>query len=541
MTMKKQLVARGFAGALSLCGVLGLVGCGAETGEQGAAGEGEIGSTSQALTGDATAGLQFYGSIKLEGVANFDATPVLDSLELQVGGLDNAGNAQTQIAIYDAKNDTLNTLKASGNSGNALALTSALAEPIIAKIPNQAANAPKYLIGTGRSSADGTPQTDTYILSLSLDANSKITSATLSGKIGTGGHGTALPQAVVLSHKSVKQCGQDSAQKLIAFGGITAVHGWQDPRSIAASKEAYVLTFVSTTNGQDSTWAKLNDGAAGTPNVFNMRDARGYNEVLEADLTGHTKFFVPGGMNNSTKGLVKNDFVQVDTNCTKVTNATVTGGFAVAEAATDMPAGRARFSSIKISGSTKTNFPSNGVDTSFEYLVGGGNPAALSDGTAAPVGTFLFDVDGTTTVGMVTTKGIWLDLTGTSDPTKARIFSRMVHDTTSDSSTVHLVTGWVPHLNSELSDPYYNTTTVNDVFTVSATTGGSWSVGTAFSSSNPADDRVGTSADLLNIGTTASPNVQPFVGPGGRHAATTGDGNPRVAASSMLSTYIQVP
>lgn len=512
--MKSLHIARGIAGAVaSLLGVMA-VGCSAETGDQGP--EAQIGSSAEALTIDtgADAALQFYGSIKLTGIANNDTTGVEDSLELMVGGMSKSGVLSNKFQIYDAKNDKLSLLKNSG--GTAITLPTALVEPVIAKIPNTTG---VFMVGTGRVSRDGNPTADTYILTLTLDANKKITNAVLK-KIGEGGmidSGTPLPTALVISHKNVKQCGATAQQKLIFGGGITAAKSFQDTSAVSASKDIFVLTYNSGNNGGNSSWARLNDGATPTAHDVKLRQARGYLETFDADPSGHTVFYFAGGMTPNALAVTDNDRLVVDQNCTKATNAAQDNGVGDFKlvAATAMPDARARFASIAINSTT------GGV--AYEFLVGGGNNATISDGTAAPVASYQFDIDASSGLGQWRSAG---------NVQTDRLFPRLV-GTNATPSVVKLVTGYVAHSGSEATDPYYDTPTAVDVFTASTA---AWTSGTAFSSS---EDRVGAFADLLNTGTTASPVLTAKVGPGTEHTNTTG--NTAVSGTNDLQTVVTVP
>lgn len=532
--MKKSLVARGFVGAVaSLLGVAA-VGCGADVGDGAAGDSAEIGSVAEALTtsGNAKADIEFFGSIKLDS-AILNSNGHADNLELIAGGMIANGTAQVHIQVYDRETDTLTRLR--DTSPADLSLTTALVEPVIAKIPNTN-NA--YLIAGGRTVRDGAVSTDSYVVKLNLNGASKIASASLF-KIA-GPNGTVLPAGVVFTHKSIKQCGAAANQQLIAFGGVDAAKSFQDMSGKSATRNIAVFTYDAASPA-NSDWALLKDNTAGTPRTVRLREAngRGYYEVLNAT---DTDFFIAGGLNSGANALATVDYVKVSSSCVASTaDVDADGtGFAKAKEGTAMPAAAARMASIRVEPYAITV---NNVTTTYDFVVAGGNGATIANGTALPVTTYQFDPDTTTSCGAgCTTQGVWSTIS--TNIQAGRVFPRFVAVNQSGSTVgldgvnlptvVKLVTGIEPQAGSEATNEYYQTSVLNDVFTRTATTG-AWTVGTAFSSSNPADDRAGVFADLLKNNAT----LDPVVGLGGQHTATGGNNN--VNSTAELANVISVP
>jgi hypothetical protein len=137
MTMKKQLVARGIAGALSLCGVLGLVGCGAETGDSA---ENEIGSTSEALTSSSiTSSVAMVDQTSPTPVAQprqfASSCKITDTNGKQyllvAGGKNGSGNPTRDFFVFDPAFANAKWIGAGtfGASGDEVAEASMLVDP----------------------------------------------------------------------------------------------------------------------------------------------------------------------------------------------------------------------------------------------------------------------------------------------------------------------------------------------------------------------------------------------------------------------------
>jgi hypothetical protein len=495
-----------------------LAGCAADM--PGAPQEGVNVAEAVTLSGNAKSDIRFFGSIKLDSVFK-NSNGNADNLELISGGVDATSTLTKKNQVYDHQTDTLTPLRNAGNTAD-IELSTALVESVIAKIPNET---DVYLVATGRTAVDGTPSALSYILTISRDVNNKIASAKIK-QIGEGGMidtGTALPSGRVFTHKSIKQCGSAANQQLIAFGGTTSASGWQSMASLGATRDIYVLTYHSGHDGGDSKWDVLKDSAM-VPNTVRLIEARGYAEVLNKS---DTDFFVDGGLASGSKASKTVDRVVVSSSCVADANHLVSdgAGFMKVEAATDMPGALARFASIQIAPATVS-----GVD--YDFIVGGGNSAAsYVDGTALPTATYLFDPDGTTTVGMVTTQGKWTT-TGTSIQ-EGRVFPRFVAANASGTgglpTVVKLLTGIMPRSGHESTDLYYNTSLVNDVFTSSTA---AWTTGTALAANK---DRVGVFGDLLKNNAT----LDPVVGLGAKHTNTTGASG--VNATSMPQDVLSVP
>lgn len=107
--MNTRQYARGFVGALSLLGVIGAVGCGAQGYDEGAAGEGEIGSVDQALAVPAAVnGLETIdldavtGGIQSPGGREWQASCLLNGRMIVYGGYDSTGAGKDETFAYNA-------------------------------------------------------------------------------------------------------------------------------------------------------------------------------------------------------------------------------------------------------------------------------------------------------------------------------------------------------------------------------------------------------------------------------------------------------
>lgn len=506
--MKKSLVARGIIGAVaSLLGVAA-VGCGADGFDEGAAGEGEIRSTSQALTvtGNADADIQFFGSVKLDSsILNADSHA--DALELIAGGIKLDGSLSTKIAVYDSENDTLTQLRNAANDAD-IVLPAGLAEPVIAQIPGETL---AYLITGGRTVKDGAVSATSYVLKLALNGSSQIASAALHTVAGPSG--TVLPSGRVFSHKSIKQCGSAANKKLIAFGGTTSSSGWQSMSSLSSTSDIMVFTYDATTPA-NSDWNALKDTVTPTANTVKLRTTRGYPEVFDVDATNHDEFFIGGGLGTGVNARSTVDRIVVNSSCVATNAVEPESGVALAEEAAPMPDARARFTSAPVT-STVNNFPSAGINTTFDFIAYGGNNATISDGTAFPTALFQFDPDGTTSGK----KGIWRS----TCTLEARVFPRSI---VYSSSLVKIVSGIKPKSGTQSTDPWNQTSKVVETF----------NSGTCGADDDMTDDRVGVFADLLNEG---DGTFSGYVGLGAKYTNKTGA--PYVQPTSMPSTVLVVP
>lgn len=506
--MKTRHIASGIAATIGLLGALGITGCGADVGTEGASGEGaEIGSTSEALTVNGTANkdIQFFGSIKLHS-SILNSNNHANTLELVAGGLDSAGNPVTKIAVYDSEGDTLTQLRNAANTAD-IVLPTALGEPVIAQIPGETL---VFLITSGRTTvADGAPSAASYILTLALNGANQIASATI-----TTVTGAAPSSGRVYEHKGVKQCGAASNKKLIAFGGTTSQSGWQKMTSAALSATDEIVVFTyNAANPANSSWATLKDGSN---RPVKLNEGRGYPEVFDVDATNHDEFFVGGGLNANAFAVKTVDRIVVNSSCV-ATNAVPDGSNAFAEIATPMPTERARFTSARMQSTV------SGVV--YDFVASGGNGATLADGTAYPTALFQFDPDGTTNIGGTNFQGKWLS----TCTFQGRAFPRAIEYS---NSLVKIVSGIRPKNASERTDPWHQTSKVVETFN-----SGTTASGVCGTDADMSDDRVGTFADLLNDGTGTNKG---YVGLGAKHSATLGTPG-YVTPTSMGGTVLVVP
>lgn len=476
--MKSRQYARGIVGALSLLGVIGAVGCGAATDEQGAAGEGEIGSTEQAVVLSPnlapSLGIEFTGQAVISGTSK---VLVLGGYRLS----DGAGT--TTAAIFDP---TLASSPADLRWQNlSVALPTALGEVEVAPIPGQTN---KFLVAGGRASLDGNAVTNTYILSLSGTDLLTASWVTPTDQLTTGR---------VIGLKNLQKCG---TSKLIALGGIKSA-GMQDLVNQDATDEIEVFTFNAGTP-LASTWDPLKDGSN---NTIKLQTPRGYAEVFHVS---DTDMRVVGGMNANAIALGTVDKLTVNSSCV-AQNAT---GAHLLEVAAPLPSSdvRARFSSIPVSVTITTP-----ATKSFEYLMAGGSDLNPNSDNVRPTTTYLYNENGTTGTSPALA-GEWVAANTMSE---GRIFPRFAKD----GSFAKLVTGLKPNPANPF-DPYYNTSSVVDKFNLSITSLAAtpWSTGTALTT-----DRVGSFAEFVNSTF--------YVGPGLKHTNTAGTS--AVAASAAANAF----
>lgn len=484
--MKTRHIASGIAATIGLLGALGITGCGADVGDQGAAGEGEIGSTEQAIVNGQS--VMFGASIKLDS-SILNSNGNADNLVLWAGGEDGTGAAVNTIGTYDRQTDTFTALRNAANTAD-IVLTNALVEPDIIQIPGVPTD---FLIAGGRLARDGAAQTDSYLLRLTLAAN-KIASATIT-KINMG-------QARVLKLHTLKQCGTSTKKKIVAIAGITD-DGFQDMRAITATNSVEVFTYDPNNDGNpaDAAWSTLKDASG---NTITLTTARGYHDVFDADPSSHLTFYAAGGMNANATALDTTEKLVVDSECVSQNDT----AFNKVPQITDlMPSARARADSIAF---TTNNIDVDGAGSEpsrvYEFVMAGGNDLT----NVRPTSVLLFDV----------TADQWVTFNSIQE---GKLFPRFLNG----AGGVRLVTGIKPdntNAGTQASDPYFLTSLTVDV----PAAAGTWSTGTALGTG-----RYGTFVEAIKNGAGASAN---YLGFGATHTNTLG--NVSVNPTTMQTTVV---
>lgn len=346
--MKSLQIARGIAGVLSLAGVMGLVGCGAETG----APEGQIGSTSEAVSlslATSSYKAKFASSYKLDGDKVFVA-----------GGFDDTGAAIAQAKIYNANGDTwtaasVTNMRARGDAQLIL-------------IPNT----DKLLFAGGRSSDAGTTFLATAdIYDISADEWTQVTASMVQG----------------VSNYAAAACGNAANSELLFMGGLKT--------GPAAADNLQVFSFDSSGNGKGagSTWATLQTSA---PANLALAVPRAYHQVSAFDTT---HLFVMGGEDASANPTDSTELVTVSTSCDAASKASM----AV------IPEARSRFVSAPVTGHADiklvlTGGTSSGANVrTATYLYDKTNDSWSTLTNALPTGRVLptITVTGTNTFAIV--------------------------------------------------------------------------------------------------------------------------------------------
>lgn len=332
--MRKLFNARGISAALAFASAIGLVGCGADVGQEGAAGEGEIGSSEQAiaigsLTAANTAARVYPSWFKVNATT-----------ALVFGGYSAAGVAQgsTEQLVF------------SGGVAawtNKTAIPTPRAEAQIAEFPGTDVIA---IIGGIDANGLRSNQIDLYDIS----AN---TMTTVTATLPTG-----------LVQHAVVPCG--TGAKLLVIAGEDDV----GPTPVSTLS---VITLNAGTPAS-STVDPLKDVSN---NVITLNTARMFHSADSIDAN-NTKLLAVAGEDTLGNVLGTSELIEVSTACVA---QNVSSNKPSLTASLPSSAVRTRGTLKK---STTTFTPSGGVSTAFEaYFFGGFEANAL------PVTTFAYDLN----------------------------------------------------------------------------------------------------------------------------------------------------
>lgn len=282
--MKSRHIARGIVGALSLVGVMGLVGCGAQGYEEGAAGEGEIGSTSLALSRNASPSTLTSGFERRLAASCVIVDSVTSTRNfIYAGGSTASASLTPSNKIFKSTNGTAYTDLFVADNNDVLGTARYNMTAVVSDDETKCA----FL---GGATAAGSPSAAVDIVSVA------------SG-VFTVTHGTSLSIARELPRASICKT-SGNVEKFVVVGGLNSSGDGIDDIEVSVDLAA---------NG---TWAQHTSGTA------DLNDPRG-NFSLVRDGSNY-RYVVAGGFTGSGNRLDSIEAIVMNSSCVP-TVTSVTG------------------------------------------------------------------------------------------------------------------------------------------------------------------------------------------------------------------------